>query len=335
MDLRQLTEKDRIQYNNLVTHVIQSWEWGEFRSQMGIPVLRYGIFKKGKMVTAFQLTLHQIPLLNQQVGYLPKGPLPDKLLAEALTLIGQKHNCLFIKVEPDIAADTPNYSVHPQFSLSPKPLFTKFNFVLDLTKTEDELLAQLHQKTRYNLRLAQKKGVTVKITDEDKAFEDYLKLYFETTERQGYHGHNETYHRTVWKLLKSKKMAKVAVGYYQNKPLSSWMLVHFKNKLYYPYGGSSSLHREVMANNLVAWEAILYGKSLKLKQFDLWGALGPDADPKDPWQGFHRFKQGYGGKLVEYVGTYDLIFNTPLYYLFNLIDQATGLKITLLKLLGK
>ena len=74
-----------------------------------------------------------------------------------------------------------------------------------------------------------------------------------------------------------------------------------------------------MANNLTAWEAIKLGKKLDLKKFDMWGALGPNANPKDPWFGFHKFKQGYGGKLVEYTGTYDLIFNWPLYLMFTAI----------------
>ncbi|MDP3758547.1 MAG: peptidoglycan bridge formation glycyltransferase FemA/FemB family protein, partial [Candidatus Daviesbacteria bacterium] len=122
---------------------------------------------------------------------------------------------------------------------------------------------------------------------------------------------------------------------YKGKSLTAWMLLNFKDILYYPYGGSSKAHPEVMANNLVAWEAIKLGKKLKLKNFDMWGALGPDASPKNPWFGFHKFKQGYGGQLVEYIGTYDLVFNWPAYWMFTIIDRLTPLKIFLLRLLGK
>ena len=113
------------------------------------------------------------------------------------------------------------------------------------------------------------------------------------------------------------------------------MLVSFKDTFYYPYGGSSVEYKQVMANNLIAWEAIRLGKKLGLKKFDMWGALEPDADPKDPWFGFHNFKKGYGGKLVEYVGTYDLVLNRPIYFIFSLIDQLMPLKVLLLKLLRK
>ncbi len=335
MDLRQLDLKYKSQYNKLVTHVMQSWEWGEFREALGTVVLRYGIFKKDKLTTAFQLTLHPIPFTKQVVGYLPKGPIPNKELAQALTQIGKEYNCAFIKVEPHIPASAPLYSVYPNFMHSPKPLFTKYNFVLDLTPSEEELLKSMHSKTRYNIRLAEKKGVIVKEYTDDKGFKEFLKLHFDTTERQNFHSHNKGYHQKAWQTLREAGIARILVAYYKKKPLSSWMLYVFKDALYYPYGGSSTEYKEVMANNLIAWEAIRLGKRLNLKEFDMWGALGPDAAPNDPWQGFHRFKQGYGGKLVEYIGTFDLVFNEPLYLGFNLIDQFTGLKVMLLKMIGK
>jgi len=334
MDLREVTLIQREKYNQLVTHVIQSWEWGEFRKSLGIPLLRYGIYKNGKLSKAFQLTLHKIPFTNQYVGYLPKGPFPDKEIAEALKKIGQENNCAFIKIEPDVKSSVVSRQ-SSDFHPSPKPLFTKHNFILDITQSEDQLLKAMHPKTRYNIRVAQKHGVKVEEKTDDKAFETYLKLYFETTKRQGYHGHNKEYHRQVWQTLKTANMARLLIAYYQGQPLTSWLLLNFKDTLYYPYGGSSKTHPEVMANNLIAWEAIKLGKKLGLKKFDMWGALGPDANPKDSWFGFHKFKQGYGGKLVEYIGTYDLVFNWPLYVAFTVIDKLMPIKILLLRLFGK
>ncbi len=335
MDLRLLDPSYKAEYNNLVTHVIQSWEWGEFRQKLGTTVLRYGIFENNKLTTAFQLTLHPIPFTSQYVGYLPKGPIPNKQLATALRKIGEEYRCAFIKLEPHIPADAPLYSVYPSFLPSPKPLFTKYNFVLDISPTEEELLKNMHSKTRYNIRLAEKKGVTVKEYTNQKGFNEFLKLHFETTERQKFHSHNENYHQKAWETLLEAGVARVLIAYYKKKPLSAWMLYTFKDTLYYPYGGSSTEYKEVMANNLIAWEAIKLGQRLGMKQFDMWGALGPHADQNDPWQGFHRFKQGYGGKLVEYLGTYDLVFNDPLYWGFNLVDRFTGLKVLMLKALGK
>lgn len=325
MDLRPISDKQKFQYNKLATHVIQSWEWGEFRKSLGIPVLRYGLYSNGKLAKAFQLTLHKIPFTKKSVGYLPKGPAPDKKLAEALKKIARENNCAFIKVEPDVEQGIENYIK------SPKPLFTKYNFIVDLTKSEEELLKNMHPKTRYNIKLAQQYGVKVEERLDDASLKIYLKLYFETTKRQGYHGHNQYYHTKAWETLKKANMARLLIAFYQNQPLTAWLLLNFKDTLYYPYGGSSKLYPEIMASNLVCWEAIKLGKKLGLKKFDLWGALGPDANPKDPWYGFHRFKKGYGGQLVEYIGTYDLVFNWPIYILFTVIDRLTPLKVFLLK----
>lgn len=334
MDLRQISDDQKDAYNTAVTHVMQSWEWGEFRKSLGLPVLRYGLYQKDKLESGFQLTLHKIPFINSFVGYMPKGPLPDKRLALALEKVGLQTNCAFIKLEPHILATAPLYSVYPKFLPSPKPLFTKYNFVLELTPSEDDLLKNMHSKTRYNIRVAQKKGVKVEIRNDEKAFDIFLKLHFETTLRQGFHSHNKTYHQKAWQVLKKAGMAQIAIGFLGKKPLSAWMLYSFKDTLYYPYGGSSVEHKDVMANNLVAWEAIKLGKQLGLNKFDMWGALSPNADSKDPWYGFHRFKAGYGGNLVEYVGTYDLVFNDTLYWAFTSIDKFSKLKFALLKLIG-
>lgn len=335
MDLRVITKKQKSQYNQKVTHVMQSWEWGEFRECFGLPLKRYGLYKRGSLNKAFQITFHKIPFTNQFVGYLPKGPNPDKDLAEALAEIGKQEKCAFIKVEPNIQASQTPYKVYPAFQPSPKPLFTKYNYVLDLSHSEGELLNKMHPKTRYNIRLAQKKGVKVEVKKDRKSLETYLKLYFETTKRQKYLGHNEYYHRMVWLTMNQANMSYFLIATYKKQPLTAWMLLEFKDTLYYPYGGSSDKYREVMASNLVAWEAIKLGKNLGLKYFDMWGALGPDASPDDPWQGFNRFKKGYGGKLIEYIGTFDLVFNDPLYWAFTSIDKFTKLKVFLLKLIGE
>src|SRR3989344_2630695 len=335
MDLRSITEKQKSEYNNLVTHVIQSWEWGDARKALGIPVLRYGLYQIKKLEKVFQLTLHKIPFINKYVGYIPKGSYPDKELINALKKIGRENNCAFIKIEPNIEISNSKYQIPNSFIKSPKPLFTKYNFVLDITKSEEELLKNMHPKTRYNIKVAQKHGVKILESTEDKDFEIYLKLYFETTKRQGYHGHNKEYHHKIWTTLKDAGMAKLLIAYFKGEPLAAWMLLNFRDSLYYPYGGSSKSHPEVMANNLVAWHAIKLGKKLGLKKFDMWGALGPNANSKDPWYGFHKFKMGYGGNLVEYIGTFDYVLDWPLYIFFTIIDKFTPLKVFLLKVLGK
>lgn len=325
------------------SHPLQSFEWGEFRKKTGVKIVRS---------RDFQLTIHKIPYLNFNIGYLPKGNLPDKKLIEELKKIGRENNCIFIQLEPDVSTFTSQESLRntsevaewtprrwKNLNLRPAahPLFTKYTFVLDLTKNEQELLAGMHQKTRYNIKVAEKHGVKIVEDNSDNAFKQYLKLTQETTRRQNFYAHTKRYHELMWQTLKangkqtkdhSKLTVHLLLANYKPKAvvgspkaLVAWVLFVFKDTLYYPYGASSDTHRETMASNLMMWEAIKFGKKLGLKKFDMWGSLGPNPDPKDPWYGFHKFKQGYGGELVEFIGSYDLIINPLLYQLYKLADK--------------
>lgn len=334
MIVREVLEAEKREYNKHVGHVIQSWEWGEFRKSAGLDLVRLGHFEGDKMIKAYQLTFHQVPLLKQTVGYLPKGPMPDADMIKALSDYSKAKGAAFIKIEPNVViswdATKSDSSQHQKaqeemkklgLAVSSKSLFTKYNFLIDLKKSNEQLMSSFHQKTRYNIGVAQKKGVQVHVSQDDQDFEIYLRLYFDTTKRQGYFGHTPSYHKKAWEILKKADMARIMIAKYEDKPLVAWMLLNFGNTLYYPYGGSSSEHRDVMASNLVCFEAIALGKKLGLVYFDMWGALEPNASEHDPWYGFHRFKAGYGPMHVEYIGTYDLILKSALYNTLNIADR--------------
>ena len=127
---------------------------------------------------------------------------------------------------------------------------------------------------------------------------------------------------TNYKLQTDRLTAHLFTAKYKGKIITAWIVFVFKDALYYPYGASSKDYPEVMANNLMAWEIIKYGKESGLKKFDMWGALSENPNPNDPWFGFHRFKKGYGAKLVEFVGSYDLVINPGIYQLAKIADKA-------------
>lgn len=344
MGVKVIQEEQKEKYNALVDHIMQSWEWGELRRKLGTSPLRYGVYKDDNLIQSFQLILHKLPLTNYYVGYMPKGPFPTQEQAQALKEIGKQHRCIAIKVEPNVTLEevaSSNLKVASNFKKSPHSLFTEHNFLIDLTQSEEDLLKDMHQKFRYNIKIAQKHGVWVEERTDDEALEIYLKLYFSTTERQHYHGHNEAYHRKVWQDLKKAGIARLLIAFYKPEgekeaiPLTAWMLFKFKDTLYYPYGGSSNQYRNVMSSNLVAWEAMRLGKKLGCKTLDLWGALSPDAPQNHPWQGFTQFKAKMGAKRVRYLPTFDLVLNPWLYYPFTLIDTFMPLKLFLLKLVGR
>jgi len=108
---------------------------------------------------------------------------------------------------------------------------------------------------------------------------------------------------------------------YQKETLAAWILFKFGNTLYYPYGASSRKHRQVMASNLLMWEAILFGQKSGCQQFDLWGTPGPNPEKTNPWYGFHRFKAGYNPETIKLLGAHDLIIKPSLYPFYQALDS--------------
>lgn len=330
MLVREVDEKEKKVFNQKALHPLGSWEWGEFREKTGLKVLRFGVFDGKKLTSSWQITLHPVPRTDYTIIYFPKGPMTDKTMLNALTKVGKAENAIFVKLEPHIGApikeEKKGFKKIKEFLLANgcrqgKSLFTPYTFWIDLTRSEEELLAGMKPKTRYNIRLAQRHGVTVKEDNSPKAFKTYLKLLSETTRRQKFYAHSLSYHQKMWETLHPAGITHLLTASYKGEILVAWILFSFNGILYYPYGASSSKHRNLMASNLVMWEAMRFGKKLGCEKFDLWGCLGPDPNPSDPWYGFHRFKEGYGGDLVEFIGTYDLVLNPYLYPLYNLADS--------------
>lgn len=307
MAIREVTEKQKSAFNKASGHPLQSWEWGEFRKKTGNEIVRFPFG---------QLTLHKIPFTKYKVGALIKGPKPTKEMLEELKNLANEENLLFIKMEPNvpISVNSKQSTVNSKDiikllkkngAVPGKTLFPPTSFWIDLTKDEEELLKSFHSKTRYNIRLAQRKGVEVVEDNSKIAFERYIELTRETVERQGFYAHDERYHRLMWEVLHPAGIARLLTARYKGEIIVTWIIFVWHDFLYYPYGASSDKYRNVMANNLVMWEAIRYGKSLGLKTFDLWG--------REPGKGFTKFKEGYNPQVVEFLGTWDLV-TSPLYY---------------------
>ncbi len=302
-----------IDVNSLATHPLQSWEWGEFRKSQGVRIVRF---------SAYQISFHRLPFLNFTVGYLPKSPFPDKEDLEKLKEIGRQNKSIFIKIEPNTERQSFKDAELQSLGLTKgKPLFTKYTSVIDLTRSEEEILNSFKPKTRYNIRLAEKHGVKVQEDNSERAFEAYLKLLFETTARQGFYAHNKNYHRQQWKILQPAGISHLLTATYKGEILSAFLLFIFNDTLYYPYGASTREYKELMAPTLLMWKAIKLGKAHGCKLFDLWGDTEPNPPPNHPYYGFHRFKEGFSPKLVEFIGTYDLVINSTLYKIYQIIDK--------------
>ena len=303
-------------FDRAAEHPLQSWAWGRAREKTGILVVRLGEYNKNQLKNVFQMTLHDIPSTNLKVGYLPRSVFPSKEVLDFLYDWGKKNKVVFIKIEPYSSVAIPSQA-RDRLVKSRHPLFPVWTQILDISKSEEELLARMHHKTRYNIRLASRRGVTVREESNEDGFETFIRLYFETTKRQKYFGHDLRYHQIIWESLKND-ISHILIANFGKEPLAAYQLFLFKDTFYYVYGGTAEIHRNFMASNLLMWEAIRLGKKLGAKKLDMWGSLPPNYLESHSWAGFTRFKEGYGTEFKEFVGSFDLVISPLQYFLYNL-----------------
>ena len=282
-------------------HPVQSPEWGEFREKAG---------NKISWVRDLLVVWSRIPKTPWFFGTLLKSRIPSHEDIKRLRDGAIKAGGIGIRIEPDVLKNAQNSMLNAQL-VAGRRFFTPKTFWLDLTKNEDGLLAVMHSKARYNIRLAEKRGVTIEEDDSDAAFEKFWELTDQTAKRQGFYAHDKRYFELMWATLKNK-IAHLFVAKYQGEILATRRIFKYGDKIYYPYGASSDEHRELQAPSLMIWKTALWGKAQGCKIYDLWGV--------EEGKGFTDFKVKFGPKTVEFVGTYDLIINPPLYWAFRIME---------------
>jgi len=276
--------------------------------------------------------------------YAPKGPLLDwtnealrNRVLNDLQAFAKKEGAIFLKMDPDIvlgtgvpATDDTVDNTDGQALLSElkrrgwryssDQIQFKNTVLLDLTPTEEELLAHMKQKTRYNIRLAEKKGVTLRVGilgDLDMLY----KMYAETSVRDGFVIRDEGYYKTVWETfmrsaLSDQPSAEPLIAEVDGEPVAALFVFYFAERAYYVYGMSRATHREKMPTYLLQWEAMKRAKVKGCGVYDLWGA--PDVfDESDSMWGVYRFKEGLGGKVVRTLGAWDFAPNPFWYKLYS------------------
>ena len=300
-------------------HIVQSAEWAEFKTKYGTPAVSAG---------GVIYTKHKIPFNSGYFAYCPRVE-PDKIDFKELKESLVTQQCISINFDvPNVLANTDEELAALKIFTdntcvpSPRNQFAQSNIILDLNKSEDELLSQMHTKHRYNIRYAQKQGTVVKNAETLKDFDDFYALFEQTAQRQKYYVRPKEYYKILWEMFKPKQMCEILVAYNNGKPLASWMFLIYDNVLYYPYGGSSEEMKNLQSSNLVAWEGILLGKKRGCAVFDMWGASDNLEDTSDTWWGFTNFKLKFGGKYIKYMDSYDFVINDPVYRMFNFANSV-------------
>lgn len=341
MKSRLIHENEKEQFNsflenNVKGHILQSYEWGEIKAKTGWQPLRLLIEEdNGEPVAAISILKRKIPVLNKAIFYAPRGPVLDlenaqilDFLLEEVKRLARTHDAIFLKIDPDVSSsnkDLQQLFKDKGFRTAEKGegfegIQPKYVFRLDISPDETELLSNMHQKTRYNIRLAGKKGVVIRegTTEEDlKTFYEILKI---TTERDKFLVRSYNYFKTMLDELKPKGYAKLFLGEYEGKAIAGTLMLIFGDKAWYMYGASSNEHRNVMPNYLIQWEMIKYAKSLGCTLYDFRGAPGFDVDENHYLFGLVKFKRGFNGVHTEFIGEMDLVYSPIHYWLWNTLE---------------
>lgn len=346
MQLHPMTITDHQTWNATLAifpsaHVLQAWEWGEFKAATtGWHAERIAYMHHGKAVALAQiLTRQKGPL---KVMYVPKGPILDynnqplrQAVIDQLKRHAQENGAIFIKIDPDVvigtgvpekgdqsAYDNPlGLQVAAEweqagFQFSNDQIQFRNSIIIDLRPTEEELLAAMKQKTRYNVRLAGKRNVTIRFGDADDL--DLLyDLYAETAERDGFVIRPLDYYRRAWADFMRAGLAQPIIAEYRGTAIAHVIIFGLGIRAWYFYGASSAEERNRMPTYALQWEAIRWAKSQGMQVYDFWGAPDDFFDEYDPLTGVFRFKTGFGGTVVRRIGAWDYVVKPGLYWLYT------------------
>ncbi|MGD2206198.1 MAG: peptidoglycan bridge formation glycyltransferase FemA/FemB family protein [Anaerolineae bacterium] len=321
-------------------HVLQSWAWGAFKSRHGWRADRFLFQKDGGTVAAASVLRRKLPVLPVSVLYVPKGPVFDwtdpvltaRVLA-GLEDLARDWGALFVKIDPDVyhPGDAPTFSPRPTsvsmlthvlkargWRFSEDQIQFRNTMLLDLRQSEEKLLAAMKQKTRYNVRLAKRRGATVHEGVSAEALDSFYKLYAVTAERQGFAIRPADYYLDAWASFLEAEKAHLLLADVKGETVAGLVLFTFGPTAWYMYGASSNRHRKHMPNYLLQWEAIRKARAVGCNLYDLWGA--PDhLDESDPMWGVYRFKRGFGSQLARGLGAWDFPASRMGYWFYTVV----------------
>lgn len=301
-------------------HILQTPAWGELKERFGWQSERvHGV-----------LVLYRRTPLGLPVAYVPRGPQYDAEAWAALDRACQARRTLFLKVEPDWpdAPEAADRLARLGFRPSPQTVQPRRTLLLNLAGSDNAVLARMKQKTRYNIRLATKKDVTVRAASAapGAALEAFNNLMRVTGAREEFGVHAPAYYRAVYQAFQPQGQCELFLADYNDEPLAGVMAFALGLRAWYFYGASSDRERSRMAPYLAQWEAIRWARERGAQVYDLWGV--PDEDEatleaqfearSDGLWGVYRFKRGWGGTLVRTVGAWDKVYNPLLYQAYLL-----------------
>lgn len=330
MKARVAIDDDSERYNAFVASspladILQAWEWGEVKGRSGWTPRRFLVEEGGRTLAVAQVLGRRPVRAAPPLLYSPRGPVfdaaaPDALDALVGSIRGQSRGAFVLKCDPAIEPASPEAMAleHAGFATSTETGFggvqPKAVMVLDLTPTPDELLAAFHSKWRYNVRVAERKGVEVARAGRNE-LPAFYELLVETARRDGFLIRGRSYFETLFDCLEPTGLIAMFLARFEGSPIAGALCMGFGPRLTYVYGASSNEHRNVMPNHLMQWHMIRWAREQGYSIYDFRG-VSPVRDGRpveEHLAGLNRFKEGFGARYVEYAGTFDLPLRSVVY----------------------
>jgi peptidoglycan pentaglycine glycine transferase (the first glycine) len=342
------SEWDNFLSSHTGAHLLQTSAWGMLKAGFGWQPAYVFLPSTAKHPAGAQILFRQLPV-GASLAYIPKGPVGSarqigpsawEELWPEIDRVCRRRRAIFLKVEPDLWESPPgeagcpandgmdlfavglNGSPPAGFSQSIHAIQPRRTLVVDLEGDEEQVLGRMKQKTRYNIRLASKKGITVHPSQD---IETFHRLMAVTGERDAFGVHAPEYYRRAFDLFSRCGECVLLLAEYEGEPLAAIMVFARGGRAWYFYGASSNAHRERMPTYLLQWEGMRWAREQGCQLYDLWGV--PDADEQtleanfsdrsDGLWGVYRFKRGFGGQLLRSLGPWDRVYNAPLYGLYS------------------
>lgn len=313
-------------------HLLQTAEWGNLKEAFGWRVKRV---TSGNFCA--QILFKPLPL-GFSVAYIPKldhvsaGLLSEPAIRSGLDDLCAENKAAFLKVEPDVWRGSANDNFVPDGFLTSKRSIQPPNTILvDLNGDEDQILARMKQKFRYNIKLAAKKDIKV---EESTDVTSFYRLMVETGRRDGFHSHSLEYYQKAFNLFHPPGYSALMMANYLGEPVAGVMIFAIGKTAWYLYGASSNAQRNRMPAYLAQWKAMLWAKSKGCEVYDLWGI--PDASEaeleanfekrSDDLWGVYRFKRGFGGKITRSVDSINRVYSPLLYKIYTLRQKLRGIQ---------
>ncbi len=329
MDVRPLDDQealDRLIHRQPLNPFLQTWAWGQFQSAYGRRIWRLGAWEAGELAGAALVIEHQL-VLGKTYLYCPRGPVATTAvvfgeLLQAIKKLGLETGAMYVKADPgkyvfavnpeEVSGFTPGSTLQPRQTL-----------LIDTAKPLPELLAAMHQKTRYNIRLAEKRGVTVRWSIEDEDFRHFLILIRATYGRQGIRLHPDQYYQTLFSTLRSARMCELAVAEHHGTVLAANLVIWHGLTATYLHGGSAETRKDLMAPHLLQWRTIEQAHQRGGTNYDFWG-IAPENQPQHKWSGVTRFKKGFGGHVEVFPTALNAVLQPSWYTAYRLAKRMRG-----------